>query len=335
MACAADDVATPAPVLLGEGAYHNQWLHDWAKLPAGITYGGTHGCVMVDSKDRIYVNTEGKYAVLVFEANGHFITGWGEEFTKAAHGMCLVKEGDHEVIWLAHFGLHRVIAFSLDGDVLQSIPWPEQATAYHSPNDFKPTSVAVTPNGEVYVADGYGLGWVHRFSAAGVLIHSWNGAEGKAGIFKTPHDVGIDTRTQPARVVACDRENHRLQLFSLDGPYLDVVEGLRRPCKAIFHGNVLIVPDLAGRVTIVDPAYHVVVELGDNPDVAKRANDNVPPDQWKDGEFTAPHGANEDSLGRGLEHDRAGDQAPEDHLGRTALPHPGPGWSASCALELR
>ncbi len=285
------------PTVLGDGAHRYQWVPEWLSLPEGVVLGGTHGCVAVDRQDRIFANTEGEFAVIIISADGHFVKGWGKDYRHEAHGMCLIAEGDHEVIWLAHFGRHEVVKFSLDGEVLQTIPWPKGCAAYASADEYRPTAVAVSASGDVYVADGYGKGWVHRFSAAGALIQSWNGSEGAAGAFSCPHGIGIDARTSPERVVVCDRENHRLQLFSLEGAYLGVVDGLRRPCKAMFHGDDLVVPDLQGRVTILDREYHVVAQLGDNPDAAKRANYEVPPAQWKDGEFTAPHGAAWDSMG--------------------------------------
>ena len=102
----------------------------------------------------------------------------------------------------------------------------------------------------------------------------------------------VDTRGAEPELIVADRENHRLQRFDRQGQLLGVVEGmLRRPCKIQQRGEYLVIPDLAGRVTILDGDNQLVTHLGDNPDVAKRADNGVPPDEWVDGEFIAPHSA--------------------------------------------
>ena len=83
-----------------------------------------------------------------------------------------------------------------------------------------------------------------------------------------------------------------VQRFDLEGRFLGIVEGmLRRPCKIQQRGEYLVIPDLAGRVTILDGANELVTHLGDNPDPSLRAQNGVPRDKWKDGEFISPHSA--------------------------------------------
>jgi hypothetical protein len=76
-----------------------------------------------------------------------------------------------------------------------------------------------------------------------------------------------------------------------------VIGGLRRPCGVEQSGEYLVVPDLAGRVTILDGKNEVVVHLGENPDPAKWARNDVPPEEWQDGCFLAPHAAAWDAQG--------------------------------------
>ena len=283
---------------IGAAGHRYRWNNAWAKLPAEVTLGGTHGCIVVDRQDRVYVNTEGAYAVLVFSRDGTLIDKWGHDYRKQCHGMCLtIDPNGAENIWLAHFGRHDVTRFSLDGQALQTITYPKECPAYTKADEFKPTAVAVAPNGDLYIADGYGKHWVHQFKADGTWIRSWNGSEGAGGKFDTAHGIGIDTRSQPVQVVVADRSHHRLQRFTLDGKYLGGVEGFRRPCKIVFQGDDLVVPDLDGRVTILDKNFEVVTQLGDNPNPKQRANYGLTPEFWQDGVFIAPHGAAWDSHG--------------------------------------
>lgn len=115
---------------------------------------------------------------------------------------------------------------------------------------------------------------------------------------RTPHGLWLDTRGENPRLIVCDRENHRLQFFDLNGKLLHVVEGmLRRPCNVHQHGEHLVVADLAGRVTILDGENKLVCHLGDNPDPKKRAKNGIAMADWRDGEFLSPHGACWDAAG--------------------------------------
>jgi hypothetical protein len=62
-------------------------------------------------------------------------------------------------------------------------------------------------------------------------------------------------------------------------------------------GEYLLVADLAGRVTILGKDNKLVTHLGDQPDPAKRAQNGIPREQWKDGEFISPHSARWDAEG--------------------------------------
>jgi hypothetical protein len=284
-------------VILGDGKHKYEWVKNWLKLPEGVTLKSTHGCVAVDSKDRIYFNTDNEHSVIIVEADGTFVKSWGKDFKGGSHGMTIAKEGDKEVLWLSHTGRSEVVKCTLDGEVLMSIPVPEKSGVYKAKNEYRPTSVAVAPNGDVYVGDGYGKHHVHQWNAKGEYIRSWNGADGAAGKFNTPHGVAVDTRGPEPRVIVADRANKRIQVFTLDGKYVSHhEEGLRNPCKVYIRGEDILIPDLQGRITILDKNNKLVAHLGEaNPE--NRGKFQTPSAKWKDGEFTAPHGAAWDSKG--------------------------------------
>jgi glucose/arabinose dehydrogenase len=169
---------------------------------------------------------------------------------------------------------------------------PEASGHYQSADGYRPTGVAEAPDGTLFVTDGYGAGWVHRFDSEGAYRSSFGGPGDEPGRFRTPHGVWVDTRRAPPTVLVADRENGRLQRFTLEGEHLEVLEvELRRPCQVKECGGFLVVADLAGRVTILDADDRLVAHVGDNPVVAQRAEHGVPPAAWRPGVFTAPHAA--------------------------------------------
>ncbi len=286
-------------ILLGSGKHTYEWVPGWLKLPPGTKFGPTHGEIVVDAKGRIIISNDGEDAILICDADGNLLQKWGKEWAGGIHGLRLAKEGGREVLWFVHLKRHVVVKATLDGEVLMTLWAPsERRDIYQDPGQFVPTAVDIAPNGDVYVVDGYGKGWLHVWNAKGDYLRSWDGAQGTAGKFNQPHGVGIDLRGPEPRVVVADRANHQLQIFSLDGHFLAAIHAdLRRPSKAAFRGDDMVVVDLEGRVTIFNATYEPVAQLGDNANPAFRGNFKVQPADWKDGEFTAPHGACWDAEG--------------------------------------
>lgn len=288
----------PTAIALGEGQAQFEWVDGFGRRPDGKKLGNTHGSIAVDQKGRIYFNTDTADAIMVFEKDGTFVRSFGKEWAGGLHGMIIKKEGDREVMYLAHTGRHEAAKTDLDGTVLVTFAWPEASGKYSEKGQFNPTSIAVAPNGEVFVADGYGRSWVHQYSAKGEWMQSFGGAGGEVGKMQTPHGLFVDTRTDPPMLVVSDRENNRLQLFDLNGkPQKEIKGDLRRPCNVDSFGDLLAVADLCGRVTIFDREWKVVAHLGDNPDKNQWAQNGVPSKDWKPGVFISPHSAKFDDEG--------------------------------------
>ena len=299
---------------LGKGEHTYEWVAGWLQLPEGREeLGNTHGEVVFDKAGNLYLNTDTEQAVMSFAPDGSYRFGWGAEFASGLHGMQLVQEDDGEFLYFVHFGRHEFGKATLEGDVVWRQGYPEASGKYEGAGQFNPTSITVAPDGRFFVADGYGQQWVHLYDADANYLRSIGGRGSEPGQFQTCHGVWGDTRREgeePELLVA-DRENHRLQRFTLDGEWLGIIGGddpehpgggtddplFRRPCKIQQQGEYLVVPDLAGRVTVLDGDNALVTQLGDNPDPSLRAVNGVPRDRWVDGEFLAPHSAAWDADG--------------------------------------
>lgn len=285
-------------ITLGTKPPHVYRWQEWGKLPSGKDLGNTHGCMVVDAKGQLYVNTDTEQAVVVFAPDGSFVKAWGKEFRGGLHGMTIRKEGDEEFLYLAHTGRHEVVKTTLDGKVLWTLGYPKESGVYKNARQYRPTGVAVGPAGQIYVADGYGQSWVHQFSADRKYVRSWGGRGTEPGKMRTPHGIWLDTRTDVPQLIVADRENHRLQVFDLDGKLLHVVKGmLRRPCNVYQHGTDLVVADLAGRITLLDGKNELIAQLGDQPNPKMRAKNGIKRQQWTPGQFISPHSACFDAAG--------------------------------------
>jgi len=298
------------PLILGAGNHKYEWVRGWGKLPAGVKLGSTHGGVVVDAQSRVYFSTDGDDSIIVFDQDGKYIRSLGKEWKpdrdgNGTHDMQLIKEGSQEFIYLVSLFRHEFAKITLQGEPVWVKGFPEQSGIYKSKNEFRPTGITAMPNGDFYVTDGYGANYIHRYNAKGEYLNSWGGKSSKEkeeGKFTTPHKIIIDHRGNEPLVLVTDRENHRLQWFTLAGKHVKTVDGtendfLRRPSVLGIRDKDLAIGDLAGRVTILDKDNKLVVQIGDSGDPQKRATNKIPPDQWVDGQFIAPHGLSWDKRG--------------------------------------
>jgi hypothetical protein len=297
-------------IILGAGNHKYEWVRGWGKLPAGVKLGSTHGGVVVDAQNRVYFSTDGDDSIIVFDQDGKYVRSLGKEWKpdrdgNGTHDMQLIKEGGQEFIYLVSLFRHEFAKITLQGEPVWVKGFPEQSGIYKSKNEFRPTGITAMPNGDFYVTDGYGANYIHRYNAKGEYLNSWGGRSGKEkeeGKFSTPHKIIIDRRGNEPLVLVTDRENHRLQWFTLAGKHVKTVDGtendfLRRPSVLGIRDKDVAIGDLAGRVTILDKDNKLVVQIGDSGDPKKRATNKIPPDQWVDGQFIAPHGLSWDRRG--------------------------------------
>jgi len=290
--CAAP-IRAQSPVTLGAPPHRYAWESGWLKTP-DAELGNTHGVIVEDSTGLLYLNTDTERAISVYGRDGQLVRAFGAEEGEGVHGMCIVKEKDGEFLYHVNFRLHTWKKRALDGTVVYERGYPQESGRYENAGEFRPTSIAVAPNGSIFVADGYGKSWVHQYDSAAKYVRSFGGP----GAMNCCHGLLVDTRREPHTLLVADRENARLLRFDLDGAPLGEISGLfRRPCSIQQHDGYLVVPDLAGRVTILGPDDELVEHLGDQPDEAKRARNDVPRAEWQDGVFLAPHSAHWDREG--------------------------------------
>jgi hypothetical protein len=255
---------------LGSGSHVYEIVEGWGRLPSGVNYGTTSG-VVVDPQDRVYILNQSKDAVIVFDRDGNFIRSWGEEFADGADSLSLSHEVGTAHLYIPDYRRHIVAKVSLDGTVLWTLGVPNLPDVYKNQDIYKPTGVAVAPNGDLYVCDGRGQNWIHHYNTGGELIRSWGGSGSEPGRLINPTGVWVDTRRSLPVLLVADRGNLRIQVFTLTGKHVGfITEGIRCPSSFYQSGDELYVADLHGQVTVLDKQNKLITHLGDNPEVWKR-----------------------------------------------------------------
>ena len=166
----------------------------------------------------------------------------------------------------------------------------------------KLTNVTVAPTGDIYVVDGYGADWIFQFDKTGKLKQTFGGRVEPLKLSNC-HKIFVDPRFEPARLLLCDRGNNRILHCDLDGKLIGVVvdKDLRRPSSASFHGDLMCVAEIAGRVSVWDKEGKQVASLGVNDTKGQTNTPGVKPAEWREGVVTSPHGITFDGKGNILE----------------------------------
>jgi DNA-binding beta-propeller fold protein YncE len=229
-------------------------VEGWEQLPRGFAHRDVAG-VAVDGEDRVYLICRGEHPIIIYDQKGNFQRTWGKgEFTLRTHGISV---GPNGTIFCTDDGNHTVRQFTPDGRLLMTLGTLNvpSDTGYDGKSVTsikrgagpfnRPTNIAVAPNGDLYISDGYGNARVHQFSPTGQLKRSWGEPGLGPGQFYLPHGIAV---ASDGRVFVCDRESDRIQIFSPDGEFLSEWTDTQRPTHIVF--------DAKGRAYVTELAWH-------------------------------------------------------------------------------
>lgn len=282
-------------VEIGSGDYRYRIVTDWARLPPGLALAEVAG-VAVDRQDRVFVFQRGTPPMLVLDRGGGFLRAWGEGLFERPHGIHI---GPDEAVYCTDDLGHTVTKCSPEGAVLLRIGVPGAAAEAMSGRPFHQcTHTALSPQGEIYVSDGYGNARVHKFAPDGRHLLSWGQPGCLPGELNLPHNICCDA---DGWVYVADRENHRIQVFDGQGRFETQWHGVHRPCGLCLGpggcpccyvaelgpalGANRRFTNLGPRVSVLSLTGELLARVGDRPC-------GLEADQ-----FVAPHGIAVDSRG--------------------------------------
>ena len=146
-------------VVLGEGDFKYRVIEDWAKLPDGWEFRDVGG-IATDSKDQVYVFNRSDHPIMVFDRDGNFLRSWGEDLFERAHGLHI---GPDDMLYCTDDGNHSVRKCTPEGKVLLELGIPGEPSPYMAGEPFhRCTHTALSPDGSIFVSDGYGNARVHK-----------------------------------------------------------------------------------------------------------------------------------------------------------------------------
>ncbi|MBN4064931.1 hypothetical protein JYU04_04265 [Dehalococcoides mccartyi] len=303
------------------------WVGDWAQLPSAdsVARGWSHHGMAFSSEGQIVTFHPAESLVVILTTDGELVRSFEIPVTEA-HGLTLSTLGLTQSIWIADNGRKRdpgcdygyvpdplrgkVIRVSMSGLVEMELFEPDEYRGQG--NLFSPTSAIafdenIGGNGDIWVADGYGKGLVHRYNSEGQHLLSIDGSRG-AGRFDCPHSLWIDTRPETPELLVADRANGRVQVFDMEGEYIRTIGAgyFDRPTVFASYGENLLVGELNARVTVVGPDDELIGYIGDNTPVSAEPGwpnepgvNDIPQRTSRliEGLFNSPHGISSDNDG--------------------------------------
>lgn len=281
------------PVRTGSGEMTFETVPGWGLDANGKSIiGATHGGVVIDKSGNIY--TSANIGVFVFSPDGKLVRRFVGKDYSSLHDIEIRSEGDDEYIYGARNQSAEGIKFhAVTGDVVLRLPFPKESKL--NLKRFNPTAITVAPNGDIILSDGYASNHIFKFDKNGkYLMHFGTKGNGMQQ-FNTAHGMTLDTRYDEPRLLVCDRNhtpNGRLVHYSLDGKFIgEVTTGLGMPTSVAIHGDFVAVPDLLGKLHILDKTNKVIAVIGENPDKKKGRSFGIKQADWVEGAFSGTHGS--------------------------------------------
>lgn len=278
-------------IIYGDGKYRYRANFNWPQYPAELQ-GAVITALFCDKEDNLYVLTRTpSMPIVCFAPDGSFKYACAEGlFYERPHGIFINKDGD---MYCTDDKASVVQKLDKNGNLLKlySEPYKPSDTGYCNPykamydrgeiegpynntEELKmrldsiartagpfngPTRMIEAEDGRLICADGYGNAAIHIFDHEGNLQETWGTPGTEPGQFRLPHSVWQDKQ---GRIWEADRESGRVQVFTMKGEVVCVIDGLNRPADLWSDGECIYVGEISGGVTIIDMDFNIVAQLG-------------------------------------------------------------------------
>lgn len=237
----------PHGTIVGNGDFRYRVDCHWGQLnPEKYPVENCHSLAFDSNKNIVMTTDHPQNNVIIYNKDGKLVDAWGTMFP-GAHSAKVVNENGEDFIYLVDSGwiinrkwdgvstdkwdspFNKVIPqagfiakLTLDGRLLFTISHPQTIGIYTPEMPFNPTDIAIAPNGDLYVADGYGSDYIIQYDHQGRYIRHFGGHNNTnkdLNLINT-HGLEIDVREKNnPKLMVSSRAEQSLKVFSLTGDY--------------------------------------------------------------------------------------------------------------------
>lgn len=211
-------------LILGHGDFRYKVDMNWGLLDqAQFPVKDCHEMVYTKDGHIVMLTNDIRNNIIKYNKDGKLISTWGNEYP-GGHGLTLKDEGGEEFLYLTDTERHQVIKTTMAGRVVQTISAPQDLEAFADFSDFKPTETAVTENGDIYIADGYGSQLILVYGQDGFLKNHFGGYGEEEDKFFNAHGIAVDNRNGNERILITARQKNQLKYFTSEGVYVSTID---------------------------------------------------------------------------------------------------------------
>jgi len=282
--------------IVGQGDHRYRVDHDWHQ-DTSIPVKDCHEMVAAPNGKLYCLTNHTRNNVLVYDRSGKVESTWGSEYP-GAHGLTLSQEGGESFLWITDEKTGAVNKHTLDGRNVLSLAHPLDSGYYADKSEYKPTETTVAPSGDIYVADGYGKNYIHRYSSGGQYQDSFAGSGTGPAHLDCAHGVTLDTRTSTPTLLVTSRGEQAFKRYSLDGKLLKTYSTPNLwVCRPVIKGDytyfAVIVTDTwysyDGMVAVFDKEMQLVSAPGSDGEFSYDSNGVLSPPASDEITFMNPH----------------------------------------------
>ena len=186
----------------------------------------------------------------VIDGNGNMIENWSQWDTLMTqpHRIMIDPYDPERHVWVVDLGspgaYEQVFKFTNDGkrlvvhlrDPATQVSAAEQRKNTHpGPLDFgQPSVIAFLPDGHFLLGDGYQNGRIAKYTTDGEFVSQFGSVGSGPGQFDLIHGIAVD---RSGRIYVADRRNHRIQVFTSEGQFIEEWRNIFDPVNIMIDQN--------------------------------------------------------------------------------------------------
>ena len=242
---------SPHGQIIGHGDFKYRVDCHWGELDSNEhPVENCHSLAIASNGNIIMVTDHPQNNVIIYNKDGKLVDSWGGMFP-GAHSVKVVNENGEDFLYIVESGwiinrrwdgvltdawdspFNKVIPqagfiakTTLDGRLIYTLGHPQTLGIYTPDMSFNPTDVAIAPNGDLYVTDGYGSDYVIQYNSQGQYIRHFGGHDNvnvNANL-QNAHGIEIDFRDDEPKLIISSRAEQALKYFTLTGDYISTLE---------------------------------------------------------------------------------------------------------------
>lgn len=225
-------------LILGHGDFRYKVDMNWGTLDKNkFPVKDCHEMVYTKDGHILMLTNDIRNNIIKYTKDGKLIGTWGNEYP-GGHGLTIKDEGGEEFLYLTDTERNEVIKTTIDGRVVLTIGAPRDLESFVESTNFKPTETAISENGDIYIADGYGSQLILVYGQDGKLKNYFGGRGADEDKFFNAHGIAIDTRFGKEKILVTARQKNQLKYFTPQGKFESTIDlGGAFICRPVIKGD--------------------------------------------------------------------------------------------------